>query len=45
MALYSGTGKTYMNLILNTICLLNGHVDNLGLTAGNFILLTGKTHD
>jgi len=45
MALYSGTGKSYMNLILNTISLLKIHADNWGLTAGNFILLTGKTHD
>jgi hypothetical protein len=27
------------------ICLMNSHVDNLGLTAGNLIVLTGKTHD
>jgi len=45
MALYSGTRKTYMNLIINTIYLINIHADNLGLTAGNFIVLTGKTHD
>jgi hypothetical protein len=41
MALYSGTGKTYMNLILNTIYLINSHADNLGLTTRNFIVLTG----
>lgn len=45
MALYSGTGKTYMNFILNTICLIKSHADNLGLTARNFIVLTEKTHD